>query len=315
MSKRNKAIGDKLPDALVPPASENRSIVGDLINFRGMVYAPINEQGVVFLFGKVMEDLNMYVEEIKSGFPDCIARRFVGTGWRRVRLEFEFSSKNFKDHGHDPTACDIVICWSHDWTDCPLEVIELREIIKGLENWSIERPGAGKTDAKESLTAKEWFQKHRVREGIENLFEKMVEQLQSLNEEVFYKVGSSAVSIYCPERVMIYVYPRKAGIRLELFTGNEPLGEVKTLNSEGKPTKWGALTLQNQHDVARVLPWLSESMKRIKDAISRNENTSWMTKIENDVTGAVAKLEKDNGKPLPKRKRNPNHNCKPNGDR
>jgi hypothetical protein len=55
-----------------------RSIVGDLINFRGLVYAPLNENGVVFLFGKVAEDLNMYVEEIKPGFPDCIDGRFTG---------------------------------------------------------------------------------------------------------------------------------------------------------------------------------------------------------------------------------------------
>jgi hypothetical protein len=36
-----------------------KSIVGDLINFRGLVYAPLNENGVIFLFGKVMDDLNM----------------------------------------------------------------------------------------------------------------------------------------------------------------------------------------------------------------------------------------------------------------
>ena len=44
---------------------EKKSIVGDLINFRGMVYSPLNEMGVIFLFGKVIEDLNMYIEEIK----------------------------------------------------------------------------------------------------------------------------------------------------------------------------------------------------------------------------------------------------------
>lgn len=55
-----------------------KSIVGDLINFRGLVYSPMNENGVIFLFGKIAHDLNMYVEEIKSGFPDCIARRFIG---------------------------------------------------------------------------------------------------------------------------------------------------------------------------------------------------------------------------------------------
>jgi hypothetical protein len=42
---------------------EDRSIVGSLINFRGLVYSPVNEQGVVFLFGRVLDDLNMYIEE------------------------------------------------------------------------------------------------------------------------------------------------------------------------------------------------------------------------------------------------------------
>ena len=64
------------------------SIVGAMINFRGMVYAPINEQGVVLLFGKILKDLNMYVEEIKTGYPDCVARRRTGKGWERIYIEF-----------------------------------------------------------------------------------------------------------------------------------------------------------------------------------------------------------------------------------
>ncbi len=50
------------------------SIVGQIINFRGLVYSPINEQGVVFLFGRVLEDLNLYIEEIRIKYPDCVAR-------------------------------------------------------------------------------------------------------------------------------------------------------------------------------------------------------------------------------------------------
>ena len=46
------------------------SVVGDLINFRGLVYAPMNQNGVIFLFGKVAKDLHMYAEEVKAGFPD-----------------------------------------------------------------------------------------------------------------------------------------------------------------------------------------------------------------------------------------------------
>jgi hypothetical protein len=67
-----------------------KSIVGDLINFRGLVYSPMNENGVIFLFGKVVEDLNMYIEEIKPGYPDCVGRRFTGKGWEEVSIEFEF---------------------------------------------------------------------------------------------------------------------------------------------------------------------------------------------------------------------------------
>ena len=58
----------------------DQSVVGDLTNFRGLVHSPINEQGVVLLFGKIAQDLNMYAEEIKTGFPDCIGRRFNGKG-------------------------------------------------------------------------------------------------------------------------------------------------------------------------------------------------------------------------------------------
>ena len=92
------------------------SFVGDLVNFRGLVYAPINETGVVLLFGKVAADLNMYVEEIKTGFPDCIARRFTGKGWERLAVEFEFRSSHFKLHGHPTDGCDMIVCWEHDWS-------------------------------------------------------------------------------------------------------------------------------------------------------------------------------------------------------
>ncbi len=38
------------------------SIVGELINFRGLVYGPVNELGVVALFAKVGEELGYGVE-------------------------------------------------------------------------------------------------------------------------------------------------------------------------------------------------------------------------------------------------------------
>jgi hypothetical protein len=52
------------------------SVVGRIINFRGLEYSPINEQGVVFLFGRILEDLNLYIEEIRIKYPDCVASRY-----------------------------------------------------------------------------------------------------------------------------------------------------------------------------------------------------------------------------------------------
>jgi len=69
-------------------------------------------------------------------YPDCEAKRCVDRKtqrWQRVQIEFEFHSSNFAQHGHEPAGCDVVVCWEHDWPECPLEVVELRSLISSLE--------------------------------------------------------------------------------------------------------------------------------------------------------------------------------------
>lgn len=109
---------------------------GPPIAFRGLRHAPINEQGVVFLFGIVGYELGFIVEAVHASYPDCEAKRCIDRArnrWQRVRIEFEYRSSNFRDHGHEPTGCDVVVCWEHDWVDCPIEVVELRRVIGELE--------------------------------------------------------------------------------------------------------------------------------------------------------------------------------------
>jgi len=120
---------------------KKRSIVGDPINFRGMATAPVNEAGVVALFAMVARDLGMYVQEIGTEFPDAIVRRENGRGWEELAVEFEWDSRSFRDHGHDPAQCDMIVCWHHNWLDCPaeIEVIRLSEEIKRLSNAPITR--------------------------------------------------------------------------------------------------------------------------------------------------------------------------------
>jgi hypothetical protein len=114
---------------------QDRPTYGDPIDFRGLRHEPVNEDGVIFLFGMVARELGYLVEAVQAGFPDCEAKRQVEAGkWQRVRIEFEFESRNFRDHGHFPDGCDLIVCWKHNWQECPphLEVVELSTVIKSL---------------------------------------------------------------------------------------------------------------------------------------------------------------------------------------
>ncbi len=122
-------------------SGKKKSLVGDPINFRGMANAPVNEAGVVALFSMVARDLGFYVQEIGSDFPDAILRRESARGWEELAVEFEWDSRAFKDHNHDPAKCDMIVCWQHNWVDCPaeIEVVRLPEEIKRLSSNPIVR--------------------------------------------------------------------------------------------------------------------------------------------------------------------------------
>ena len=114
-----------------------RARYGNPIDFPGFRHEPLNEQGVVLLFGMLAKDLGYTIEAVQKGFPDCEAKREIAPGrWQRVNIEFEFESKNFRDHGHPVTGCDVIVCWRHNWRSYPphLEVLELSSVIKSLVN-------------------------------------------------------------------------------------------------------------------------------------------------------------------------------------
>lgn len=117
-------------------SKKNRLVYGKPLNFRGLQHAPVNEQGVVYLFGMVSYEIGFLVTAVQSSYPDCEALRCIDRRqdqWQRVTIEFEYRSSHFRDHGHPIEGCDIIICWQHDWIDCPLEVVELRRIINDLD--------------------------------------------------------------------------------------------------------------------------------------------------------------------------------------
>jgi hypothetical protein len=106
----------------------NQPIYGPLMRPYPLAHGPVNEAGVIFLFGALAEKLGYVVTRIQSGYPDCEAmRRIEGDRWQRVRIEIEYESRNFVKHMHDASQCDLIVCWTHNWPECPLEVLELEK--------------------------------------------------------------------------------------------------------------------------------------------------------------------------------------------
>ncbi|HEY2168933.1 MAG TPA: hypothetical protein VGJ30_04865, partial [Candidatus Angelobacter sp.] len=56
-------------------------------------------------------------------------RRIDAERCQRVRIEFEYESRNFLAHMHPAAHCDLIVCWKHNWKDCPIEVLELSKLV------------------------------------------------------------------------------------------------------------------------------------------------------------------------------------------
>ena len=112
---------------------KDRPVYGALLNLPGLRHEPSSESGVVHLFGMIGLKLGFEVLLIQTGFPDCEALREVEPGkWQKVKIEFEFQSRNFLLHGHELSGCDLIVCWEDNWKECPVEVVELRKEVKRI---------------------------------------------------------------------------------------------------------------------------------------------------------------------------------------
>jgi Homing endonuclease associated repeat len=118
---------------------DSRPTYGALIAAWGHVYGPTNEGGVISLFGAMAATLGFLILKVQSEFPDCEAVRVAGKDRNRpVRIEFEYESRNFLRHMHDPNGCDIIVCWEHNWPECPLEVVELKNAVRQSQVFTTE---------------------------------------------------------------------------------------------------------------------------------------------------------------------------------
>jgi hypothetical protein len=124
----------------------------------GLDYSPVNEQGVIFLFAKYHKALGIEaLQTIHDRFPDAIGRIKVDKDrFAEVGIEFEYKSSGFKEHikkkQYDGENCKFIVCWEHDWKECPkeIEVIELKtKLLELIETGKISKKLKGLTKKQE----------------------------------------------------------------------------------------------------------------------------------------------------------------------
>jgi len=115
---------------------EEEEVIGEPMQLGVMNYAPTNELGVVAVFVTYRKELGFPIlEVIRPQFPDAIVLLKLGNKYIKKYVEFEFKSSSFKKHLPELTEkkkCHYVVCWEHDWKNCPVSVIELRTKIREI---------------------------------------------------------------------------------------------------------------------------------------------------------------------------------------
>jgi len=111
---------------------------GRILGFRSIAHEPTYEQEVVGLFTLVADELGFEILCLREEFPDCEANRKIPGPRKRYKkclIEFELRSSDYYRHKHPINGSDLVVCWLHDWTECPIEVLELKSAIRKLPGW------------------------------------------------------------------------------------------------------------------------------------------------------------------------------------
>ena len=239
--------------------------MSDTFNFRGLLKAPATRDGVIFLFGKMGEELNICVEEMRAAFPACLAKRYTGRGWEKVKIEFEYRSGDFKKKGLDLAGCDTIICWEHDWPDCPVEVIELEDRLASLPDKPVAPPDADFDSGLNNL-----FDSLKVNENIRHLMQSIDRQIKNTDGRIWAKATDDCVIYYSPERPFLYAYPKPKLVNFQLYSGGESIEGVRYYRADNASKTWGYINL-DYSSIQTTLNAIKESFRMAKEAVKKNE--------------------------------------------
>jgi hypothetical protein len=103
-----------------------KSVVGDPIFWPGLVYSPININGLIFALGTVTGEVGLLFEEFSEAIDSAVCRRKTEDGWEKITAGLSVKSSDYQ-YTEKP---DLLICWVNDGDvgDDELPVLELSKI-------------------------------------------------------------------------------------------------------------------------------------------------------------------------------------------
>ena len=121
-----KGVADVSLPASNPDLSETGRRLGEPLSDGTFVGTPTNEFGVAMYFGALAKRLGFQILSVHLHFPDFTATRcFPDGGWRVISGELKFLSSAYRDDHAAGKIADLLVVWRHDWTECPIPVLEL----------------------------------------------------------------------------------------------------------------------------------------------------------------------------------------------
>jgi hypothetical protein len=125
-----------IPDLSNDVPLENR-LKGERLNFRGLQFPPADRVGVIFVFGMIANELGFFLETAGDGcgFSGFRTHRLDSTEWSPSRLLFAHNSSDLLGLESQMTSHTHVVCWEHDWSQCPLPVLALANLTRELPNY------------------------------------------------------------------------------------------------------------------------------------------------------------------------------------
>lgn len=103
-----------------------KSVVGDPIFWPGLVYSPINVNGLLFALGTVTDEVGLLFEEFSEDDSLAVCRRKTDNGWEKITAGLAVNSSDY-EYSIKP---DLLICWIDDGNVAAagLQVLELSGI-------------------------------------------------------------------------------------------------------------------------------------------------------------------------------------------